>query len=301
MLKRGLSARRLCVPRMPAVAVLCAALLLLGGCSALRVGYNQADWVAYAWLDRYVGFDDAQAKGVREALTGWFSWHRKTQLADYQALLLQIEADVHADVTPERTCGHWSAVRTRVDVAAARAVPAIARLAPTLKPAQLESIERRYAKTNAEYRTDFMQTDRARRSVEAAKRAVSRAESLYGELDVFQREKIERFAADSPFDPELAFEERRRRQQDALQTLRKLAEGRVEGAAAEAEVRAWIERIGRSPREAYRQQSARVLQHNCRLAADIHNITSPVQRRTASAKLKGWAADLRALATDSAD
>ena len=287
-------------PRSTILAALCAA-LLLGGCSALRVGYNQADWLAYRWLNNYADFDDAQARGTREALSTWFLWHRKTQLADYQDVLLRIDAEVLGDTSAARTCNWWGAVRTRIDLAGLKAVPAIANIATTLKPAQLESIERRYAKTNAEYRDDFMQNDRARRNTEAAKRAVSRAEWLYGDIDSFQRERIERWVADSPFDPELVFEERRRRQQDALQTLRKRAEKRVDSATAEAEIKSWIERMGRSPSESYRQHSARVLQHSCRLAADIHNSTSAPQRRTASAKLKGWAADLRALAVETAD
>ena len=93
-------------PRLLAVAALCAVLLLAGGCSALRLGYNQADWVAYRWFNNYVSFDDAQARGTREALSSWFLWHRKTQLPDYQDLLLKIEAEVLADTSAERTCNN---------------------------------------------------------------------------------------------------------------------------------------------------------------------------------------------------
>ena len=287
--------------RWPLVAALCAIVVLAAGCSALRVGYNQANWLAYRWFDGYVNFDASQDKGVREALGEWFLWHRRTELADYGDLLLQIEAEVQADTNAERTCGWWSRIRTRVDRAAERAIPTIANLATTLKPAQIDNIARRYAKSNTEYRDDFMQSDRAVRMVDAAKRTASRAEWLYGDLDTFQRERIERWVADSPFDPELAFKEREVRQQEALQTLRRLTGGGIDRSKAEAEIRAWIARMGQSPREPYRQYSARVLQYSCRLAADIHNSTSAAQRRTASGKLKGWAADLRALATEKID
>ena len=276
-------------------------MLLLGGCSALRVSYNQADWLAYRWVAGYVDFDAAQEKGVRDAIAAWFTWNRKSELIDYSELLLKIEADVHANTTAERTCGYWSTVRTRLDRATDHAIPAIAGLASTLKPAQLDAIERRYAKNNAKYREEFMQSDRSVRLTEAAKRVASRAEWLYGDLDEFQREKIERWATESPFDPAVALAERERRQQDALQTLRRLADGGVDRAKAEADIRGWIRRIGQSPRESYRQHSARLMQYSCRLAADIHNMTSAAQRRIASGKLKGWAADLRALAAQPAE
>ena len=44
------------------------ALLLLGGCSAVRIGYNQAPTLAWWWLDGYLDFDAAQAPQVKAAL-----------------------------------------------------------------------------------------------------------------------------------------------------------------------------------------------------------------------------------------
>ena len=288
---KGSVLRTLCI-------ALCGALLLLGGCSALRVGYNQADWLAYRWIVAYADFDDAQAAQVRKAITEWFIWNRRTQLPDYAELLLRIDAEVHANTNPQRVCAWWSEVRTRIDRAAERVVPVIAEVGATLTPTQLESIERRYAKTNLEYRNDFMQPDPAVRASEALKRVVNRAESAYGNLDPFQRERIDRWLADSPYDPRLTDEERRHRQQDALQTLRRLTGQQPDAAAARELVRGWITRISRSPRAPHRAYSDSVVQFNCRLAANIHNSMSSAQRRVASEKLRGWAADMRALSAE---
>jgi hypothetical protein len=272
---------------------------LLGGCSALRLGYGQADALAFRWLDSYADFDGTQSLRVREALATWFTWHRRTQLADYADTLTRLDAEVLSDTTPERVCGWWAEVRSRIDRGMDQAVPAVAELALTLKPAQLENIERRYAKSNAEFRADFMQADPSRRTHETVKRMASRAESLYGDIDRAQRERLARAVADSPFDPNLAFDERRRRQQDGLQVLRGLAGGTLQSVAAQAEIRAWLRRIERSPREPDRLHAERIVQHNCRLAADLHNSTSATQRQLASRKLRSWAADLRALAVES--
>ena len=102
---------------------------------------------------------------------------------------------------------------------------------------------------------------------------------------------------DSPFDAEVSFEERKRRQQDVLQLLRTL-QGAAGADAATVDVRQWAAGIDRSPREAYRRYADRLVKANCRLAADIHNITSPAQRDAASKRLRGWIADLRSLAAD---
>ena len=189
-------------------------------------------------------------------------------------------------------------MRSRFDVALEQAAPVFADVAMTLKPAQLENVQRRYAKSNQEFRDEYLQPDPQRRAREAVKRTADRAETLYDDVDDAQRAQIAKWLLGSPFDPRVAFEERQRRQQDTLQLLRHLSSGQVDADAALAEVRAWAWRIDRSPREPYRRYAERLVQANCRLAADIHNATRPAQREEASKRLRGWAADLRALAAD---
>ena len=265
------------------------------------MGYSQAEWMVFRWLDSYADFDDAQALRVRGAITSWFAWHRRTQLADYADLLLRIDAEVLADTSAERVCGWWDAVRTRIDRGVTQAVPAIADVASTLKPAQFESIGRRHAKSNAEFRDEFMQADLTSRASESVKRVTGRSESFYGDLAPFQHERLARWVADSPFDPNLSLDERRRRQQDALQTLQRLVVEPVDSATAQKQIQAWVERFDRSPRAPHRLYAERVVQHNCRLAADLHNSTSPAQRQIASKRLRAWAADLRAMSSDAGE
>ena len=42
--------------------------VLLAACSTLRIGYSQADTLAYWWLDRYLDFNAAQTPQVRQTL-----------------------------------------------------------------------------------------------------------------------------------------------------------------------------------------------------------------------------------------
>lgn len=264
----------------------------------LRLGYGQADALAFRWIDGYVDLDDAQALKVREGLHAWFAWHRRTQLEAYADLLTRVDAEIRNDTTGDRVCGWWSEARGRFDVALERAVPVFAEVAATLKPAQLENVQRRYAKANQEFRDEYLQPDPQRRARETVKRTAARAETLYDDIDDAQRAQIAKWLLGSPFDARVAFEERQRRQQDTLQLLRHLSSGQLDADAALAEVRAWAWRIDRSPREHYRRYAERLVQSNCRLAADIHNATRPAQREEASKRLRGWAADLRALAAD---
>ena len=284
--------------RAAIIEALSALLVLVSGCSAIGLVYKQADAFAFRWLDRYADFDDAQSLRVRDAIAAWFIWHRRSQLPDYANFLDGVEAEVMSDTNGERVCALWGEVRSRFDRGLEQAMPAIVDVAMSLKPAQLASIEQRFTKTNAEYRDDYMQADLAKRSRETVKRIANRAEWLYGDIGKVQRERIGQSVSESPFDADLAYEERRRRQQDSLQTLRRVSSGSVHEATARTEIGAWLQRVERSPREKYRTYSERVVQHNCRMAAELHNSTTGVQRRFASKKLKGWASDLRALAAE---
>ena len=273
---------------------------LLGACSALRFGYNQADELAYWWLDGYLDFNQNQTPRVRDALAQWHAWHRRTQIPDYSALLARARTEAPGPITPERICQWWQDVRGRFDIAVERAVPPAAEVMLTLTSEQIRHIERRYAKGNDEFRADYLQTDTAERRKESIRRAVERAETFYGRLDEPQRARVAQSVAESPFDADVWFAERKRRQQDALQMLRRL---KTEGAAADqaqAALRAYSEQASRSPRPDYARYADKLTQYNCAFAADLHNATSPAQRATLVGKMKGWEADLRSLVADTA-
>lgn len=268
---------------------------LLAGCSAIRFGYNQAPDLLFWWLDGYADFDDAQSVRVREGLAQWFTWHRRTQLPDYASLLARAQADVLADTSPDRACRWWSELRQRGDLAAEQALPHAAELIPTLKPAQIQHVERRYARINEEFRDDYLDKDPGQRQERAFRRTVERAEFLYGTLDEPQRALVARLVAASPFDAEAWYAERLQRQQEALQLLRRLSSENASRDGALATLRAYGERMARSPRESYRRYQERLETYNCSFAASLHNTTTPAQRQAAVARLKGWEADFRAL------
>ncbi len=266
----------------------------------IKLGYGQASPFAFRWLDRYVDFDDAQSPRVRGALDDWFAWNRRTQLPDYAGLLARAQVEVFVDTTPERMCGWATDVRSRVETAVERTLPVIAEVLPTLSRSQIGNVEKRYRERNEEFRDEYVQRDPAKRRREAVKREVDRAEMLYGDLDDSQREFVKASVAASPFDAEVSYAERLRRQQDALAMMRKLAVPGTSRDDAEVQVRAYLRRLDRSPREPFRAYSERLVAYNCAFASDLHNKTTPAQRRQAAKKLRGYELDLRELAVDAA-
>ena len=153
---------------------------------------------------------------------------------------------------------------------------------------------------NIEFRDDYLQADPAERLQKSIKRAVDRAETMYGSLDDAQHAMLARAIEVSPFDPQLWLEERMLRQQDVVKTLRRLVSERAPVDQTLAALRVLVVHAQRSPREVYLQYQARLHQYNCKLAAELHNSTSREQRLAAVKKLKSWEEDARALAADAA-
>ena len=271
---------------------------LLGACSALRIGYSQAPDLMYWYLDGYVDFNSAQTPRVRDALTQWLAWHRRTQLPDYAALLARAQTEVMTDITAARACEWQREVIRRADTAFDRAAPAVADFLVTATPQQVQHLEGRQAKANEEFRKDYLQPDLRKRAEVTLKRTVERAESLYGTLGEVQRDRMAEALLRSPFDPEAWLSERRLRQQEVVALMRKFGGDEAARQAAEAAVRAYVQRMETSSREPYRRYSERLNVFNCAFAATVHNSTSAAQRRTAAEKLAGWEADARAIAAD---
>ncbi|WP_140626586.1 DUF6279 family lipoprotein [Methylibium rhizosphaerae] len=273
-------------------------MLLLAGCSAVRFAYNQAPELVYWRLDGYVDFDGEQAPPARGAVNQWFEWHRNTQLPDYATLLVKLQAEVQQPTTAAQVCRWWDEIEKRRDLLLDQATLRLTPVALTLKPEQFENIEERYAKSNKDFRKEYLQEDPQDRREAAVKRVIDRSEILYGRIEGSQRELIERQLAGSPFDPQRWYNERRRRQQDVLQTLRQLQAGKATAQQAQPVLRALAQRLVESPDESYRRYMAQLTAYNCEFAAQLHNATTPAQRRTAAGKLKGWEADLRALVSN---
>lgn len=270
-------------------------LLLLSGCSAVRLSYNQAPLLAYWWMDGYVDFTADQAPRVRAALEDYVAWHRSTQLPDYAQLLQALQPLAQDRVTPTQVCAVADDLQRRLETAYDRAVPAMAEIVRGFSPAQIDHLEKRYARNNQEAQRDFLQPDPADRRDSALKRTVERAEMIYGTLDEAQRALLVAGLEASPFDAQRWLNERRARQQDILRSLRQWLADRAEDGAVQAGLRAFAVHATISPRADYRPYQRRLKEFNCALTAQLHNSMRPAQRQHAVDKLKGWADDVNAL------
>ena len=264
----------------------------LAACSAIKLGYNSLPELAYWWLDGHVDFTDTQSPQVREELAKLHLWHRGNELPRIAELLGRLEQLAPGAVTPAQVCGFVAEVRTRLSAVAQQAEPGLVAAALALTPRQLQHLERKYRNGNAEWRQEWIGLPPTELADKRFKQALERAENIYGKLDEPQRNAVRQWVDQSTFDAQRVFTERQRRQQDLLQTLRRLADNPTEGARL---LRDYIERVQRSPDPDYRRYQDQVMEEGCRYSAAIHDSTTAAQREQAVRRLRAYQRDLREL------
>ena len=270
--------------------------LILGGCGVVKIGYNNAATLTYWWLDSYLDFETAQDATVRSGLDALLAWHRKTELPAYAMTLRKIQQLSSANVSPEQVCAINGEIRAHVQRSAEQSERLIAALIPSMKPEQYAHLARQFEKNNVKWREEWLDGSTEERSSKRLKKAVERAEMIYGRLEAAQLAALRQSVAVSSFDARLSYKEVQRRQQDSLQTLKDLTAAGAANPNLRTEILAMIDRNLNSPDPAYRPYFEKMLQESCLTLANLHNSSSPKQRERALKKLQEYEADVKALA-----
>jgi Family of unknown function (DUF6279) len=286
------------LPRIIAVLALAGALV---ACSAVKTIYSQAPDLAYWYLDGYVDFNGTQSLQVKAGLNKVQAWHRQTQLPAYIDILQKLQERLPSNITAIEACEVAADVRVKLIAVSSQMEPTAVAVATTISTSQLQQMEKKFAKSNAEYREDFLEGTPQQKRSKRLKKAVKRAEMLYGDLQEDQVAAIAQSIDRSRFNPALAFSEWQRRQQDVLQTVRSVS-GSLPASPAHtnaekirAAIRGLIERSSESPDAGYRNYLKSLTEQSCQSFADFHNKTTPAQRNKAVETLKNYEQDFRSL------
>ena len=271
-------------------------LLVVAGCSALRLAYNQAPTLAYWWIDGYADLDDPQSVRLRSDLEDFFAWHRQTELPTYLSRLQRWQDMAANDTQPEKAYAEYQFLRSAYLRMIERSLEPAARLALSLSPAQLQHLQRKYDKNNREFESLYLRVDEEERIDNLVDRALERYEPLYGSLSDGQLDLLREHIRRSPFDARRVNEERLRRQSDLMATLRSLrADPQADLPRAVAALRQWHDRVLRSPLPDFPGYSETLVRNACDQFATLHNSMTPQQRAHAVRVLKDYETDLRSL------
>ena len=271
------------------------ALLVLQGCSAIKLGYQQLPTLSYWWLDSAISFNDAQSDRAKEALNQVYRWHRQEELPTYLGLL-QLGSELsQGNVQASQVCEVWTDVQTKLDktmrIAIAQAVPVV----QILGPGQFSHLARYQEKKNEDWDKEWLQGNANDRLERRLDKTLERYRSFYGDLTGAQVALVKSQLSQSLWTPEWGRQERLRREQALLSTLRRLSQTKAPAAQVEAELVELWQRWFMPPDEAGRKRVQNMARQTCENLALLHNTTTADQRQRVVRRLQAYERDIRDL------
>lgn len=275
--------------------VLALALPLLQACSAIKLGYQQLPTLSYWWLDSAIAFNDEQAARTKEALTNVYRWHRGQELATYSDLLQRTAELSQGKLQADQVCSVWSEVQALMDRTARVMVTQAVPVVQMLGPRQLSHLARHHDSKNEDWDKEWLHGSSAERLERRLDKALERYRSFYGDLSAAQVALVKTQVSQSSWTPEWGRQERLRREQDLLSTLRQSGMGAASAAQVEASLLGVWQRWLTPPHEAGRAMVQKMTRQACENLAQLHNTTSPEQRQRAARRLRAYDQDIREL------
>lgn len=270
--------------------------LLFAACSTIKLGYNNADMLVLHGVDRYVDLDDEQEQMVRQRVNGLLAWHRATQLTDYASFIQHARSSLGGSVTGAEVREFSDGLSARMARLAERAAPDIAALALTLRPAQIEQLERKLVDDNIKARKESARE--VKQAVdERAKKYAERSEFWFGKLTPEQVRTVRASLAGRPVDSLYWLEARERRTRDLVALLRRIhAERPAEEVAADW-FRAYFRDLRQPSDPEQRARAEAFRRDNATLVSQLINSATAEQRAHLDRRLAGFQSDFVQLAS----
>jgi hypothetical protein len=273
--------------------------LLLQGCSAVRLGYGNADSLARWWIDQYVDMSPEQDALVRERLARYLAWHRKTQLPDYASVLRQGQKFVAGQPATGDALALTDAIVLRGRTLAEQATPDIAEFLATLTPAQIERMAARLAEKNADYAKEARLADGEGGQRKARyKRLLERAEYWFDDFGDEQKAALRRLIDGQASGSQFWYEERLRRQREWLDLARLVQRERPPRERVVQLLRDYSARFDLPTDPSRLAQATALRRASAELAVAVQAMTTPAQRAHAEHKLGDLIRDFTELSQD---
>jgi signal transduction histidine kinase len=273
--------------------------VILTGCSAVRLGYNNLPDIASWWLDSYIDFSDTQGPQAKAALQKLQTWHRKEELPAIAELLVQAQTLAPQNITPEQACKIWEGAQVRVESFIQESSRLAAPVVSQLSAKQLKHLEKEWGSRNEDWKKQWVQGTPDSRIKKRVDLAAERFNSFYGDLNLEQRQVLKQQFLQSTWSPEASYQRRLKRQQEQLIALQAMSSEITKPAMPIAQVEKALQSLilqSVRPKDAGElSKQLQLEQQACQNLAQLHNTMSPAQRLKAQRKLKDYETDVREL------
>lgn len=264
------------------------ALALLGGCSATRLMYNNAELFLRWQTGRYLDVHGPQSEELDTRIAAFLAWHRAEALPRYVALVREADARIGRGLSRADLVWGYDSFQKETRAAMRAAAEQAAPLLDRLSDEQLEHLRSRFAEDNRKFAKEQLEGDETERRRRRVKRNVERLEDWLGSLSNAQVERVRRYSERAPLVGEMRDRERRRLQAEFVAILR----------AREATRRLpeWAQHWDRHREPAFAAAHRANVDALYDMLLELDRSLTPEQRASARARMLEFAADFERLA-----
>ena len=265
---------------------------LLGGCTALRLGYPQADVILGWRANTYFDLDHEQRNEFSARLDRLLAWHRYDQLPEYAAFLNAAIDKAEHSLRPEDIAWFVDGFRARYRVIVNRGVSDAAELLVTLTPAQIGTLQKQFDKDNRKFADDNkLDGSIEKRKHARLKKTLGQIEDWTGGLTREQEHKVSALLDPIPLIEHLRHLDRMRRQREFVELLN-MRQQKLEFAGR---LHQWLLGWDRGRAPDYAQLATEVYDQRVHFYIAVEKLLTQEQRRTATQRLRKYADDCKAL------
>lgn len=271
-------------------ALIC--LLLIAGCSALRLGYHQADTLLAWRANDYFDLNPLQKQEFDARIERLLVWHRYEQLPEYADFLSAAIGKTRQGLKYDDINWFVDGFKARYRVIVNRGIVDAAEMLATLAPGQIVALQKKWDKVNLKF-ADENELDGTieKRKRARLKKTLARIEDWTGALTWEQEQKIAALLDAIPLIEHLRHADRIRRQQEFLRLL----ELRTNPKEFQPKLRTWLIDWERGRAPAYERLSSEVYEKRVRFYLEVERLLTPGQRQLVLRRLQQYADDCIAL------
>ncbi len=277
---------------VPLLAAL-SCLLLIAGCSALRLSYSQADTLIAWRANEYFDLNPLQRDDLNARLERLHAWHRYEQLPDYAVFASTAIAKARQGLKHDDVVWFIEGLKGRYRVIVNRGSTDAAEMLATLAPEQIDALQTKWRKVNRKFaREHELDGSVEKRKRARLKKTLDQIQDWTGGLTYEQEQKIAALLDAIPLIEHLRHADRIRRQQEFLQLLSLRANPRQFRPKLQAWLGDWEN--GRAP--AFQQLSVELYAKRIEFYLAVDKLLTPGQRQIVLHRLQEYVDDFHALA-----
>jgi hypothetical protein len=271
------------------VLALLAVSIVMAGCTALQLTYNNVDTLINWRAAQYFGFEDEKKAEFERRMQRFLAWHRRSEIPLYARMADDLAGRLSRGVSQADLVWGYDSFQTFLRRSLVGGAAELGPMLDSLTPAEVARFQERLEKENRDFAKEhgLGEPPEERRAMRV-KRNVKRMEDWIGSLTDAQLARVVLYSKRAPLDDELRLRDRKRSQAEILAMVRKKEAGKRLVALAQA----WDQ--GRDP--AYEAKRLENLKEYYSMLLDLDKMLTAEQRERAVNRLRGFAQDFSVLA-----